>query len=156
MMIDTPKVVDATAKNAAVIPLLLTRDQMQREIGMAIHEIFAVLREEGLVPAGPVFTSHRARPTTHFDFDVGVALDVPLHHSSGRVKAGTQPGGRVLRTIFTGAYDRLGEGWSEFRDWAAANHYQMTERFWECYLRGAETGQPSSEWQTELNWLIRV
>ena len=155
MTIDTPTVVNAPSRDAAVIPLVITRDQMQQEIGAAINELFAFLREEGLSPAGPIFTSHRTHPTTHFDFDAGVVLDGPLARGSGLVKAGTLPGGRVLRVLYTGSYDRLSEGWNEFRQWTIANGYQMSERFWECYLRGPETGQPSSEWQTELNWLIR-
>lgn len=153
-MIETPVVVDTESKHAAVIPLVVTRDDMQREIGVAVAELMQLLRDEGLTPAGPVYSLYRKYPDAHFEFEVGVVLAQRFAREVGRVKPGTLPGGRVLRTVFTGPYDRLDEAWTELEAWTKDNGTQMEERFWECYLRGPETGQPSSEWQAELNWVI--
>lgn len=154
-MIETPVIVEAETKYAVVIPLVVTRDDMQREIGTAVAELMQLLREEGLTPAGPVYSLYRKYPDTQFEFEVGVVLAEAFPREVGRIKPTTLEGGRVLRTIHTGPYDRLDEGWGELEAWTKANGYEMEERFWECYLRGPETAQPSSEWETELNWVIR-
>ena len=61
-----------------------------------------------------------------FDFEIGVPVSAPFT-PAGRVKPGMLPAAKVVRTVYRGAYEGLGDAWGEFDAWIA------------------------SKWQTELN-----
>ena len=50
----------------------------------------------------------------NFDFEICVPVSAPVV-PVGRVKPGTFPAVKVARTIYCGAYERLGEAWGEFK-----------------------------------------
>lgn len=149
-MLEPPRIVQSREQLAAVIRLTIPRAEIQRVMGPAIHEVMAAVAAQGIGPVGPVFSHHfRLDPDT-FDFEVGVPVRASVT-PAGRVKPGTLPGGRVARTIYHGPYEGLGDAWAEFGRWLASEGLRPAPNFWECYVRGPESGPDPADWSTELN-----
>ncbi len=149
-MIDTPAITQSTAQQTAVVHLTVARSEIQKVMGPAINEVMSALSEQGIEPAGPLFSHHLRMEPDVFDFEVGVPVRTPVT-PVGRVKAGQLPGVKVARTLYHGPYETLGQGWGEFEAWMKANGHEGAENLWECYLVGPESGPDASMWATELN-----
>lgn len=149
-MIDTPQIVQTTARPTAVIHLTCPRAEIQRVMGPAIGEVMAAVAAAGVAPVGPLFSHHfRMTPDT-FDFEVGVPLAAPIA-PSGRVQPSQLPGATVARTTYHGGYEGLGAAWGEFEAWLGSQGHRPAPNLWECYLQGPESGPDSATWRTELN-----
>lgn len=148
-MIDTPEIVLTEARYAAVIRLTIPREEIRSVMGPAIAEVLAVLGEQGLAPAGPVFSHHFRMDPAFFDFHVGVPVEGTVL-PSGRVAEGKLPGVKAARTVYHGPYEGLGAAWGEFQAWVDARGLERAADLWECYLAGPESGADPSEWRTEL------
>jgi len=62
-MIESPKIVQTTAHQAAVIHLTIPRSEMMTKFGPAVQELMATLADQGVKPVGAVFAHHLSRPT---------------------------------------------------------------------------------------------
>jgi effector-binding domain-containing protein len=149
-MIDTPSITHAHAQQTAVVHLTVPRSEIQKVMGPAINEVMSALAEQGVEPAGPLFSYHLRMEPDLFDFEVGVPVKTPVT-PTGRVKAGQLPGVKVARTVYHGPYESLGNAWGEFGEWMKANGHEPADNLWECYVVGPEAGQDASQWATELN-----
>ncbi len=149
-MIDTPQVVQASLQQTAVIPLIVSRNEIQNVMGPAIQEVLAIVAAQGLSPNGPCFTHHFKRPTDVFDFEVGFPVETPVT-AAGRVIASQLPQTTVARTVYHGPYEGLAEAWCEFLSWIKSEQHQTAGYPWECYLVGPEAEKDPSKWRTELN-----
>jgi effector-binding domain-containing protein len=149
-MIDTPRIIAIEAQTTAVIHLTVSRDEIQSVMGPGISEVMATVAAQGLKPTGAWFTYHFRRPTDVFDFEVGVPIPTPVS-PTGRVRPGQLPAARVVRTIYHGGYEGLGEGWGELEAWLEANGHQPAAELWEHYAVGPESSPDPATWRTELN-----
>lgn len=149
-MIDTPQIVQTTARATAFIHLTLTQEEMMEVFGPTIGELMAVLAAQGIAPAGPVFTHHLRGPTDTFDFELSVPVSAPVV-AAGRVQPGLWPAMRVARTEHHGPYEGLPEAWDKFMDWIAANGHEPAADLWECYVTGPHSHPDPADWRTELN-----
>ena len=149
-MIDTPQIVQTTTQLTAFIHLTVTLAEMQEVFGPTIGELMSALAEQGIAPAGPVFTHHLRHPTDTFDFELSVAVSSPVT-ASGRVQPGEWPAMRVARTVHHGPYEGLPEAWGEFMEWIEANGHQPAADLWECYLTNPDSDPDPATWRTELN-----
>ena len=149
-MIDTPQIVETTARQIAIIHLTIPRAEIQHVMGPGISELRAVVAAQGIAAPGSWFTHHlRMHPDT-FDFEIGVPITAPVV-ASGRVRPGHWPAMKVARTVYHGAFEGLGAAWGEFGNWIAANGHQSAADLWECYLAGPEASPDPAHWRTELN-----
>jgi len=153
-MLSSPEIVQTAQQPTAVISLLVSRSEIQQVMGPAIAEVLAMLRAQGITPAGPVFTLHARRPSDTFDFAVGVPVAQAVA-PAGRVHGGTLPAARVARAVYSGGYEGLGSAWGQLLAWVEAQGLQGQESLWECYARGPESGTDSTQWRTELNRPLR-
>jgi effector-binding domain-containing protein len=154
-MLDKPQIIEAEARNTAVIHLTVPRDQIESVMDPAINEVLDVIKAQGVCPIGPLFSYHRKRPSDMFDFEVGVPVANPVH-AAGRVKPGHLPAAKVARTVYHGGYEDLGEAWGAFITWIQENGYTQREDLWECYLSGPESSQDPATYRTELNRPLQV
>jgi hypothetical protein len=152
-MIETPVIAESLHQNAAVVHLVIPRDQIQREMGPAIGEIMAALSAQGVSPAGPLFSRHLRIDPAIFDFEVGVPVAGPVT-VSGRVKPGELPAARVVRTVYQGPYEGLGGAWQEFSALIQRQGHACSGSVWERYIYGPETASDPSTWRTELNKML--
>jgi effector-binding domain-containing protein len=149
-MIDTPQVVHTEAQLTAVIRLVVPRSEIQKVMGPAIGEVMATLAAQRVAPAGPVFSRHFRMDPGAFDFEVGVPVATPVS-ASGRVQASSLPSATVVRTIYHGPYEGLGEAWGGLEAWMAAQGHTPRPDLWELYVLGPESSADASTWCTELN-----
>ena len=150
-MIDTPQIARSAQQRTAVIPLTVTRAEIGQAFAPAVGELLAAMREQGIEPAGPLFSYHLKMPGDVFEMEIGFPVDADVQ-PSGRVVAGALPALRVARTIYRGPMEGLGSAWGELTTWIA-QHALVTQPFiWENYLVGPGDSAQASTWQTELNW----
>ena len=149
-MLDTPQIVQTSAQIAAVIHITIPRDQIQEVMGPAIMETIQAATEQGIGPIGPVFAHHFDMQPGIFNFEVGVPVSAPVK-PVGRVFASELPAAKVVRTVYTGPYEGLGDAWGQFVDQIEAAGHQPVGDLWECYVTGPESSPDSSTWRTELN-----
>jgi effector-binding domain-containing protein len=149
-MLEAPHITQTTEQLAAIIHVIVPRDEIQHVMGPGIEEVMATLAAQGLAPMGSWFTHHLRRPTDTFDFEISVPLASPVS-AAGRVKPGVWPAMKVARTVYQGSYEGLGEAWGEFLDWIETNGHRTADDLWERYLVGPESTPDPAAWRTELN-----
>jgi effector-binding domain-containing protein len=149
-MIDPPEIVQTTARPTAIIHVTVACDEIQNVMGPTIGEVYQAIAAQGIAAAGPWFTHHLRRPTDTFDFEASVPVATAIA-PAGRVRPGEWPAMRVVRTVYHGGYEGLGEAWGDFLDWIETQGLKTTDDLWECYLSGPESGSDPTQWQTQLN-----
>lgn len=149
-MIETPQVADTASQHTAVIHFRIARADMGAVMGPGVAELLAVLAEQGIVPAGPLFTHHARMEPGVFDFDLGFPVATPVA-AQGRVQPSQLLPARVARTTYHGAYEGLSDGWGELMAWIDASGHKPGPDLWESYVCGPESGPDPGQWRTQLN-----
>jgi effector-binding domain-containing protein len=153
-MLDQPSApITTEAQTAAVIHITVPREQIQEVMGPAIQEVIAAATAQGIGPKGPVFAHHFGMTPGIFNFEVGVPVSGAVQ-PVGRVKPGEIPGTTIVRTVYTGPYEGLGQAWGDFQDIVESQGHTLGPNLWERYLSGPECGGHSSTFRTELNQTI--
>jgi effector-binding domain-containing protein len=149
-MIETPRIVETAAQDFAFLHLTVPRAEIRNVMGPGIGEVMAALAAQGAAPAGPWFTHHLRMDPAVFDFEICFPVAAPVE-ASGRVRPGRRPAMRVVRAVYGGPYEGLGDAWGEFDAWIATRGHSVGPDLWECYLAGPESGPDPSAWRTELS-----
>lgn len=148
-----PEIITTNAQPTAVIHLVIPGRDMPKYMDPAIQEILKALKDQGMDPAGPMFSYHHRRPAETFDFELGFAVAKALM-PTGRVVNGILPAEKVVRSVYQGPYEGLGAAWGELERWAREQGHVSSGRFWESYLNNPEEVEVTKEYRTELNWVI--
>jgi len=149
-MIDTPQITQTTAQLLALIHVTIPRNEVQSVMGPGLQELMAVVKAQGISPAGPWFTHHLKMDPAIFDFEICVPVTAQVA-AAGRVRSGDMPVVMVARTVYRGPYEGLGAAWGEFSAWIAANGHATRPDLYETYLAGPESSPDPSTWRTELS-----
>jgi len=148
-MIDTPRITQTEAMNAAVIRLTVPRQEIRNVMGPAMSELQSAVAAQGVTPDGPMFTHHLRMDPDTFDLEVGLPVPAGIAES-GRVRAGGLPAVTVARTTCHGAYEGLHAAWAELHAWIRANGHEPGADLWESYVTGPESDPDPATWRTEL------
>jgi effector-binding domain-containing protein len=154
-MLDKPAFAQTESQIAAVIHITVPRDQIQQVMGPAMMEVIEAVKAQGIGPTGPLFAHHFGMTPGIFNFEVGVPVAAPVK-PSGRVKPSEIPAAAIMRTVYTGPYEGLGEAWGDFQDLVEAEGRTLGPNLWERYLAGPESSPDSATYRTELNQTIVV
>jgi effector-binding domain-containing protein len=149
-MIEPPKIIQTDEQITAIIHLTVPRDEIRLVMGPAIEEIIAALTDQGVKPAGPLFSYHWKRPIETFDFEVGFPINEPIK-PVGRVSMSKLPATKAVRTIYHGDYEGLAAAWGQFCELIDIAQLNVQENLWEAYLVGPESSLDPNQWCTELN-----
>lgn len=152
-MITPPEVITTSELPTAVIQLLIPGRDMPKYMDPAIQEILKTLADQGMRPAGPMFSYHHRRPSDTFDFEIGFPVSAPIE-PVGRVINSKLPAVKVARSVYQGPYEGLAQAWPALQKWVRENGHGGTGRFWERYLNNPVEVKNPSEYRTELNWVI--
>lgn len=152
-MITTPEVVTTTEQHAATIHLIIPGRDMPRYMDPAIQEVIKVIMEQGIGIIGPMFSYHHRRPSDTFDFEIGFPVSRALNET-GRVKNSALPAAKVVRAMYQGPYERLGDAWRALQEWVREQKLPETGRFFECYLNNPDEVKDPKDYRTELNWVL--
>ena len=153
-MIETPQIVETTARPTAIIHVVVQEEKIQEVMGPTLQELMGAIADQGVKPAGPWFTHHLRRPSNSFDFEVSVPVAAPVRRA-GRVEPSEWPATRVARTVYHGGYEGLAGAWSDFIDSIEANGHKPARDLWEVYSVGPETSSDPNDWRTQLNQPLR-
>lgn len=153
-MLSPLEVVETKAMAAAVIPISIPRSEIRNVMGPAMQELLAQIPLKGFVPAGRIFSHHFITDPARFEFEVGIPVSGAVT-PAGRVKGGTLPARKVVRTVYAGDYEGLGAAWQAFDAQVKAAGHRTTGEFWEVYTVGPESGNDPEQWRTELNMVLR-
>ncbi len=149
-MLDTPQIIQTTARPTAIIHFTIPREEMQNVFGPGIGELMTTLTAQGIAPAGPVFAHHLKITPGIWDFELGVPVSGPVVAAS-RVKPSQWPGMKAARMIYTGPFEGLPDAWGELMRWIEAEGYTPAPDLWECYVLGPDSSPDPATWRTELN-----
>jgi effector-binding domain-containing protein len=152
-MSNSPEVITTTEQATATIHLIIPAMEMGRYMDPAIQEIIKVITEQGMSIAGPMFSYHHRRPSDTFDFEIGFPVSKAVQEQ-GRVKNSSLPAAKVVRAVYQGPYEHLGDAWRELQGWVRSNGLPETGRFFERYLNNPEEVSDPKDYRTELNWMV--
>ena len=150
-MIETPAVTMSDEIRSAVVRVTVPTSQIRDAMDSAIAELTSILEDQGIQPAGPMYTRHFHVPDEKFDFELGfpVAREVT---PAGRVRNGVLPAVTVARAVHAGGYEGLVAAWGELTRWMNEQGLECgTTGLWERYIAGPETNPDPASWRTELN-----
>lgn len=152
-MITPPEVVTTHEVITAAIPLVIPGRDMPKYMDPAIEEIIKVLADQGMHPAGPMFSYHHRRPSDTFDFEIGFPVSKAII-PEGRVINSKLPAVKVVRSLYQGPYEGLAQAWPALQQWVRENGHGETGKFWESYVNNPSEVKSPSEYRTELNWIV--
>lgn len=152
-MITTPELITTTEVRTATIHLVIPGKDMPKYMDPAIQEIIKVLADQGLHPAGPMFSYHHRRPSDTFEFEIGFPVSKAVKEE-GRVRNSTLPAVKAARAVYHGPYEHLGEAWGELQRWVRERKLAENGRFYECYLNNPDEVADPKDYRTELNWIM--
>jgi DNA-binding transcriptional MerR regulator len=151
----TPVYRDATARATASIVDTSTLEQLPKQIGDTLGELFAGLASAGVSPAGPPFTRYLEDPQTGDPFRIEVGVPVSTTQGlAGRLQAGELPGGRQVLVEHHGGYDRLGESWAAFYSWVGEQELPLTGAPYEAYLTSPDEIPDPADYVTEIVFYV--
>ena len=151
-MIDTPTIQRTIAQRTSTIHLTIPGRDMPSYMDPAIKEIQKALSDQGIRPAGPLFSYHHRMPSETFDFEIGFPVEAEVK-PAGRVRSSELPAAHVARTIYHGPYEGLGDAWRAFGQWVKDQGLDADSRFYECYLDDPTKTDPSA-YRTEINRIL--
>lgn len=106
--------------------------QLRQTIASAQDEVLDVIGEEGLAPAGPMFTRyHRIGPIAELEVGVPLAQTVRPHP---RVLNSTLPGGPALHLVCTGSRAKLVQAVNTLHEYLKGAGLTASGGYWEYYL----------------------
>jgi len=112
--------------------------------------VMATLKAQGIAPSGPWLTHHLKMDPATFDFEICVPVTRPVA-AAGRVRPGRLPAATVVRTIYHGPYEGLGDAWQELEAWITSQGRKSGPSLWEIYLTDPHANPDPATWRTELN-----
>lgn len=148
-MLEASEIVDTSPQQIATIRLTIPVGEMAKAFGAACEELFGALAAQGIEAAGPLFAHHLRMPSSTFDFELGVPVNLRVI-DAGRVRAGEKPAMTVVRTVYHGGYEGLPAAWGEFQRGIEAQGLKFTADFWETYLKGPASSGNTADWRTEF------
>lgn len=152
-MITTPELATTNEVTVATIHLVIPGKDMPKYMDPAIREIMQVIADQGIQPAGPMFSYHHRRPSDTFEFEIGFPVARTISEQ-GRVKNSRLPAEQVARCVYQGPYEGLSQAWPKLQEWVRTQQLPESGRFFERYLNNPDEVKDPTEYRTELNWVI--
>lgn len=152
-IITPPEVTTTRELITVTIPLVIPCQDMGNYMDPAIQEVIKAASGQGIAITGPLFSYHKRRPGTTFDFELGFPVAEAIKEE-GRVTNSKLPAAKVARAVYQGPYDNLGKAWGALEQWVRQNGHGGTGRFWERYLNNPDEVKDPREYRTELNWIL--
>ena len=106
----------------------------------AFGEVAEAVAQQDAGPAGPPFAQFAMR-SDGFDIEAGFPTSTPVE-PTGRVIAGTLPGGRTARTLHRGPYSEVAAAYDALAAWVTDDGYRPSGAPWESYLDEPDVPEP--------------
>ncbi|MGA3057799.1 MAG: MerR family transcriptional regulator [Candidatus Limnocylindrales bacterium] len=125
-------------------------------VAAAIMEVFKVVGDQGIRPAGPSYAMYHSADTSEAELDLEVGLPVadPVE-PSGRVIATEIPGGLVATTVHSGRYEEVAPAYRALGEWVQEHGHETAGSPREIYVVGPDQVSDPGALRTEIVWPIR-
>jgi effector-binding domain-containing protein len=149
-VIESLRVIKTTAQLTALIPILVSRDDIRKAMGPGLAELKAAVAAQNVAVTGPWFTHHLRNPGEVFDFEICLPVATPVAPAN-RMKPGQWPAMSMVQTTYHGGYEGLGSAWGEFIGMIKAAGHKNAEGLYESYAVGPEMSADPAAWRTVLS-----
>jgi effector-binding domain-containing protein len=124
--------------------------RMAEFMGSAYGELFQLMGQQGVRPAGPPFAVYHDPEFKEDDIDVeaGVPVAEPVA-SMGRVVGGEMPAGPIAVTLHLGPYEEIGGAYRALTAWVQEHGREVAGSPREVYVVGVGQAEPSG-YRTEV------
>lgn len=122
-----------------------------RVLGEAYGEIMAFLQANQIQATGSPYTLIHRHEADKWVFDAGITVDRNDVVPSGRIQAGSTPGGKILDFKHVGSYDLLGQTHAKAEAWMAVHGAKEMGKRMEIYV-----SDPSTVQADQVITLVRV
>ena len=148
------KLIQLVEHHVASVRTTIERQRLRRTISVLHELVMDAVGEQGLAPAGPLFTRFHAVGTL-ITLECGMPLAQPIT-SVGIVVPSYLPGGPVIHGRHMGDHVGLPEVYKALESYCTRHGYDAMGGPWECYaVDGRDTPDPA-EWITDLYLPVRV
>jgi len=130
-----------------------TMDLLPQVIGESYVKIMAYLTELGEQPTFAPLTAYHTLDMQHLDVEMGFPV-ARLLPERGDIKAREIPPGKVVSSMYKGAYSSMEQPYKEMAKWIEDNGYTPTGISYEYYFNSPEQ-VPESELLTKIVMPLR-
>jgi effector-binding domain-containing protein len=151
----TVEVQDRERQPVLSVRQTIATSELTRVQGESLHQLWRLLRDRGVAPAGPPFVRYHTFGDAETDVEIGVPVADGVA-GEGRVTRGDLPAGRAVVTVHQGGHDRLAEAYQAIAQ-ALAAHGAAKGAAWEVYgwIDLSKEPDPSS-WPAPAQWRTQV
>ncbi|NLE74317.1 MAG: GyrI-like domain-containing protein [Actinobacteria bacterium] len=129
----------------------VSMEEMAERMGRDFDRITAVLRAQGVEPAGPPLAYYHAWTEDAGDLEVGFPVEQPFVARDGVVRS-QLPGGKALFTVYIGQYDKIEPAYNAMQAYAVQNGLDLAPYMWERYLTKPDEEPDLSKHVTHVYW----
>jgi effector-binding domain-containing protein len=145
-----PELVTVPPVTTAVVSGRISDEDLRNFFDSSFSTLATTLSTQRVGIAGPAFGLFRDAPDGITDLDVGFPTDGAVQ-PDGDVAPSSLPGGRVVRLVHYGAFDRLGDSWRRLHAWVEEQGLTVRPVRWEVYVTEPSPDMDPRDLRTELN-----
>ena len=140
-------------QDIAAIRVQTPIEKLSEHMGACYGEVMQCVASQNVQPAGPPFAIYHNMDMSNLDVEIGFPVTSKIE-SSGRVKAGSIPGGKVAVETHVGPYDTIGDAYNRLTAFVKEKGLEVNNFSYEYYLNDpGET--PPEELQTEIYFPVK-
>lgn len=143
-------IVELRPEHGLAIRERVENEMIPRRMGEIYGELMQHFGRKGIRMAGPPFALYHEFNQKTTDMECGFPV-AGKAEGSGHIKAMALPGGRAVKAVHIGPYDRLVDTYNEMQRWMAEQGVRPKQEMWERYLTGPEETD-TNKIVTELFW----
>ncbi len=130
-----------------------SRGNVSSGLASAYREIIAFMAEHSIEMQTQPMAITRAWNATDYQIDAAIPVSATEVETSGNVRVGKSPGGRAVRVVHRGPYERMAPSYEKLAAYMAANGLKEGRVSWEQYISDpAQT--PAEKTITYIYFLI--
>jgi effector-binding domain-containing protein len=111
-------------------------------MGRSYGVLGAYLGRMGKQAAGAPFVAYYNQDMQNLDLEIGFPVAEKLP-GQGEIQAGEIPGGKAVRTMHVGPYDKIGPAYEALGKWMQTKGHQGTGVCYEMYLNDPQQTPPA-------------
>jgi effector-binding domain-containing protein len=127
------------------------------EIGTKMGEMYGRVMEytitKGLRVAGPPFALYHDYDQEKTDMECGFPVS-GSNEGAGSFRSCTLPGGKVVKGVHVGPYDKLVDTYIDMQAWMGKEGLRPKKTMWERYLTDPKAEKNPSKYVTEIYWPV--
>lgn len=147
------ELIEIEPQDALAVREVVPVGQIPEKMGQFFGLLMAHFNKSGIMMTGPPFTLYHQFGKDGIDMEVGFPVASP-QPGGGRVKPCILPGGKVVKAVHIGPYDKIEMTYAQMQQWMSEKGLMPKKLMWEKYLTDPQTVKDPEQYVTELFWPI--